>query len=34
MITLACYLKAKVRLSHNVIPSSHDNLSMLSGSKG
>jgi hypothetical protein len=34
MTTLACYLEAKVRLGHNVMPSSHDNHSMLSGSKG
>jgi hypothetical protein len=34
MTTLSCYLEAKVRLSHNVMPSSHDNLSMLSESKG
>jgi hypothetical protein len=34
MTDLACYLKAKVRLGHNLMPSSHDNLSMLSESKG
>jgi hypothetical protein len=34
MTTLPCYLEAKVRLGHNVMPSNHDNLSMLSESKG
>jgi hypothetical protein len=30
MTTSACYLEAKVKLGHNLMPSSHDNLSMLS----